>query len=60
MSSSAPPKGYGPEWNKLLAQTGWWHSFELEDGSVIRGVNTLESLKDRAAAFPIPQDKIKE
>jgi tRNA (mo5U34)-methyltransferase len=56
MSSPAPPKGYGPEWNKLLAQTGWWHSFELEDGSVIRGVNTLESLKERAAAFPIPLD----
>jgi tRNA (mo5U34)-methyltransferase len=56
MSASAPPKGYGPEWNKLLHQTGWWHSFELADGSVIRGVNSLESLKDRAAAFPIPQD----
>jgi tRNA (mo5U34)-methyltransferase len=56
MSSPAPPRGYGPEWNKLLEQTGWWHSFELADGSVIRGVNSLESLKDRAAAFPIPQD----
>ena len=56
MSASAPPKGYGPEWNKLLEQTGWWHSFELPDGSVVRGVNTLESLKDRVAAYPIPQD----
>ncbi len=43
-------------WANRLAETGWWHSFELPDGRVIRGNNTLESLKTRIGMFPIPQD----
>jgi tRNA (mo5U34)-methyltransferase len=43
-------------WRTRLAQTGWWHSFELPDGRVIEGNNTLESLKTRVGLFPIPQD----
>lgn len=43
-------------WAGRLAQTGWWHSFELPGGRVIQGNNTLESLKTRIGLFPIPQD----
>src|SRR5579862_8631799 len=50
------PVGYGPAWSKTLAETGWWHSFELPDGTVLRGVCGLEGLKERIAQFPIPQD----
>jgi tRNA (mo5U34)-methyltransferase len=56
---SAPtqtPKGYGPGWNRKLQETGWWHSFELPGGGAIEGVNSLESLKNRIAQFPIPAD----
>jgi len=49
-------KGYGPVWHQVLQQTGWWHSFELPDGSVVKGVNSLDSLKNRIAQFPIPAD----
>jgi tRNA (mo5U34)-methyltransferase len=48
--------GYGPEWNRKLTETGWWHSFDLPDGRVIQGVNSLESLRGRIGEFPIPQD----
>ena len=50
------PTGYGPQWNALLAETGWWHSFEMPDGTVIRGVCEVQGLKDRLAQFPIPED----
>jgi tRNA (mo5U34)-methyltransferase len=48
--------GYGPEWNRMLTETGWWHSFELPDGRIVRGVNEISSLRGRLAEFPIPQD----
>lgn len=44
------------KWNKLLASGGWWHSFELPDGRVLEGVNSVESLKNRIGQFPIPED----
>jgi len=50
------PVGYGPQWNRMLAETGWWHSFELPDGTLVRGVCSLEGLKERIAQFPIPED----
>jgi tRNA (mo5U34)-methyltransferase len=53
---SAFKPGYGPEWNRMLHETGWWHSFELPDGRLVRGVNSIESLRGRIAEFPIPQD----
>src|SRR5215471_10436615 len=49
-------KGYGPVWERALHETGWWHSFELPDGRVLSGVNSLESLRNRIAQFPIPAD----
>lgn len=44
------------DWNRELEQLGWWHSFELPDGTLIRGVNSLDGLKHRLAQFPIPDD----
>jgi tRNA (mo5U34)-methyltransferase len=35
---------------------GWWHSFELPDGTRIDGVVSLENLRIRLAQFPIPED----
>ena len=49
-------KSFGLEWEKLRQEKGWWHSFELPDGSVFEGVNTLDVLKERLTYMPIPQD----
>lgn len=35
---------------------GWYHSFELPDGSVIRGCISLETLRERYRRIPIPGD----
>jgi tRNA (mo5U34)-methyltransferase len=39
-----------------LAQKGWYHSFELPDGSVIPGVMSLQWQRERWQRFPIPAD----
>ena len=53
-----PPSGfdYVKDWNAERSEKGFWHSFELPDGTVIRGVCSLEGLKNRLAQFPIPED----
>jgi tRNA (mo5U34)-methyltransferase len=43
-------------WRDQRSEKGWWHSFELPDGTRIDGVNSLDSLKDRIAQFPVPED----
>jgi tRNA (mo5U34)-methyltransferase len=50
------PFAYVREWHARLQQRGWWHSFELPDGSTIQGVSDLAALKMRIAQFPIPLD----
>jgi tRNA (mo5U34)-methyltransferase len=47
---------YVRAWERERSERGWWHSFELPDGSQITGVCGLETLKDRISQFPIPQD----
>ncbi len=44
------------EWHRKRAALGWWHSFELPDGTRIEGVNSLEGQIHRLAQFPIPDD----
>jgi tRNA (mo5U34)-methyltransferase len=44
------------DWQRELDSFEWWHSFELPDGTQIRGVNTLEGQINRLAQFPIPDD----
>jgi tRNA (mo5U34)-methyltransferase len=43
-------------WNDRRAERGWWHSFELPDGTVIQGVCDVPGLKNRIGQFPIPED----
>lgn len=43
-------------WRKKFENKGWWHSFELPDGTKIDGVNGLDGQKRRIAQFPIPED----
>jgi len=56
MSGLADPFAYVEDWHRRFSQTGWWHSFELPDGTLIEGVHTLDALKQRIARFPIPAD----
>ena len=39
-----------------LQQLGWYHSIELKDGQVIKGLQSLEHLRFRLAQFPVPED----
>jgi len=32
------PFNYVQDWKNVREETGWWHSFELPDGTEIRGV----------------------
>ncbi len=50
------PFAYVRQWRERFLQRGWWHSFELPDGSVIEGVSDLAAQKFRLAQFPIPDD----
>jgi tRNA (mo5U34)-methyltransferase len=43
-------------WDNKRNEKGWWHSFELPDGTRIEGVCDLEGLRDRIGQFPIPDD----
>src|ERR1700694_3134091 len=43
-------------WDKQRSNKGWWHSFELPDGTRINGVCDLAGQKHRLAQFPIPDD----
>ncbi len=47
-----------PNQRKLaeLARLGWYHSMELPDGSVIPGFQSLATLRNRLAQFPVPAD----
>ena len=39
-----------------LVRKGWYHSIELNDGTVLEGVVALDTLKLRLARMPIPLD----
>jgi tRNA (mo5U34)-methyltransferase len=44
------------QWDNERVKRGWWHSFELPDGTLIEGVCSVQGLKNRIGQFPIPQD----
>lgn len=50
------PFRYVEDWQRSLSTKGWWHSFELPDGTIINGVHDVPSLKQRIVWFPIPLD----
>lgn len=39
-----------------LGDLGWYHSIELPDGTVIPGLQSISTLRERIARFPIPED----
>jgi tRNA (mo5U34)-methyltransferase len=43
-------------WRNKFYSKGWWHSFELPDGTRIDGVNAISGLQQRISKFPIPED----
>lgn len=43
-------------WDEQRNAKGWWHSFDLPDGTRIDGVHGVEFLKQRITQFPIPND----
>jgi len=43
-------------WKREFEASGWWHSFELPDGTTIEGRCNLIGLKQRLANFSIPED----
>src|ERR1039458_1221490 len=47
---------YIQKWHAARSEKGWWHSFELPDGSRIEGIASLESLRQRLGQFPIADD----
>ena len=55
MTPSRPPRR-GRDFSQELAESGWYHSFELPDGTRFEGHNTLEILNRRYARFPLPAD----
>jgi tRNA (mo5U34)-methyltransferase len=44
------------DFSQELAEKGWYHSFELPDGTRIEGFNQIGWLRERYARFPIPAD----
>lgn len=52
--TKADPFSYVHGWARSQEQKGWWHSFELPDGTGIDGVNTVQSQNERLSGFPIP------
>src|SRR5579859_2393673 len=47
---------YVRKWQSELETRGWWHSFDLPDGTHIEGVNPIEGQHRRIRQFPIPED----
>ncbi len=46
----------GMDFSRELAEKGWYHSFELPDGTSIEGYNKVGWLRTRYGRFPIPDD----
>ena len=50
------PYSYVRQWRDQRLSKGWWHSFELPDGSIIEGASDLAAQRRRLAQYAIPQD----
>jgi tRNA (mo5U34)-methyltransferase len=55
MTPSRQPRR-GRDFSQELVDKGWYHSFELPDGTRFEGHNTLEILNRRYQRFPLPGD----
>jgi tRNA (mo5U34)-methyltransferase len=54
--SQVPTPRRGADFSQELAARGWYHSFELPDGTRFEGCNTMEILRGRWSRFPLPAD----
>jgi len=54
--SSKRPARRGTDFSPVLAERGWYHSFDLPDGTHLEGCIPLDALRERWARFPIPAD----
>ncbi len=43
-------------WKRQRTEKGWWHSFELPDGTLIEGPNSVAGQQARIGQFPIPEN----
>ncbi len=50
------PSRRGQDFSEELYRRGWYHSFELPDGTRLEGIIPLDTLKWRWSRFPIPAD----
>ena len=53
-TSTTRPSRRGTDFSQELAERGWYHSFDLPDGTHLEGIIPLETLKWRWARFPLP------
>jgi tRNA (mo5U34)-methyltransferase len=53
MTQSPTPRR-GADFSQELAARGWYHSFELPDGTRFEGCNSIEILRERWSRFPLP------
>jgi tRNA (mo5U34)-methyltransferase len=54
--TQTPTPRRGADFSQELAARGWYHSFELPDGTRFEGCNTMEVLRLRWSRFPLPAD----
>jgi tRNA (mo5U34)-methyltransferase len=50
-----PEARRGKDFSQELAERGWYHSFELPDGTTIEGYNKIDTLRRRWSRFPVPE-----
>jgi tRNA (mo5U34)-methyltransferase len=55
-ADDAQATGQVPDFVQELSRKGWYHSFELPDGRVIDGWQSVAHLRARLERFPIPED----
>jgi tRNA (mo5U34)-methyltransferase len=54
--SPVRPSRRGSDFSQELARRGWYHSFDLPDGTHLEGWISLDVLRWRYGLFPIPAD----
>ena len=53
-TSTVRPSRRGTDFSEELYSKGWYHSFELPDGTRLEGIIPLETLQWRWSQYPIP------
>src|ERR1700749_3207312 len=53
-TSNVRPSRRGTDFSQELYSRGWYHSFELPDGTRLEGIIPLDKLQWRWSQFPLP------